>query len=147
MFRRKSRCRLQFDHQAIIDVQVYEILADTKPIFIIHIQRLLTHHIVTSLFKPMFKRRFIDLLKQTCTKVLMHTICYLPHLGCKRFQLFYLLYMFCMVFLSSGRMAYSHARLRKMPSATTQTAIANVGRMPAGLKYLTAIGVARKSKQ
>ena len=85
MFRRKSCRRLQFDHQAIINVQVHKILADTKAIFIIHIQRLLTLHLVTTLFKSMFKRRFIDLLKQTCTKVFMHTIRYLPHLGCKCF--------------------------------------------------------------
>ena len=54
-------------------------------------------YLITSLLKPMFKRRFINLLKQTCTKVFMHTICYLSHLGCKHLQFFYLLYMFYMV--------------------------------------------------
>ena len=49
------------------------------------------------LLKTMFKRRFIDLLKQTRAKVFMHTIRYLPHLGRKRLQLFYLLCMICMV--------------------------------------------------
>ena len=97
MFRRESRCRLQFNNQAIINVQVYQILANTKAVFIIHIQRLLTLHLVTTLFKSMFKRRFIDLLKQTCTKVFMHTIRNLPHLGCKCFKFFYMLYMFYMV--------------------------------------------------
>ena len=46
-----------------IDVQVHEILANTKAIFVIHIKGLLPLHFVTSLLKPMFKRRFIDLLK------------------------------------------------------------------------------------
>jgi len=84
MFRSESRCRLQFDHQAIIDVQVYKILADTKAIFVIHIQGLLAFYLVAGLFKTMFKRRFIDLLKQTRAKVFMHTIRYLPHIGRKR---------------------------------------------------------------
>ena len=111
MFRRKSSCRLQFYHQTIIDVQVYEILANTKAIFIIHTQRLLALNLVTSLLKPMLKRRFIDLLKQACAKVFMHTIRYLPHLGCKHLQFFYLLYMFYMVnhktwFLISARSIY-----------------------------------------
>ena len=84
MFWSESCCSLQFNHQAIIDVQVYEILTDAKPIFVIHIQRLLALYLVAGLLKPMFKCRFIDLLKQTSTKVFMHTIRYLPHLGRKR---------------------------------------------------------------
>ena len=74
MFRSKSCRCLQFNNKNVIDIQINKVFTNTKTIFIIHIQRFLSLHLVTSLLKPMLKRCLIDLLKQPRTKILMHAI-------------------------------------------------------------------------
>lgn len=81
MFWRESSCRLQLNDQTIIDVQIDEILTNAKSIIVVYFQGFLSLYLVASLLKPMLKCGFIDLLKQSRTKIFMHSICYLSHLG------------------------------------------------------------------
>ena len=94
MLRRKRFYSLQLNYQLVIYKKINKILTDTISIFIENVQRFLPLNLKTRLLQSMLQRSFIDFLKQTNPKILMHAIGYLPNFCGKDLKFLYTFYMF-----------------------------------------------------